>query len=107
MAAQADSIRTNAFAASQARSVVNKANSDRVGREVGALAQAALFTNQIPAFRTAPSVYAERAYLQAFARATATARKYVLLTTNSHDVIQFDLQDKIREDMLDLSIKPK
>jgi membrane protease subunit HflK len=107
LAAQADSIRTNAFAASQARSVVNKASSDRVGREVGALAQAALFTNQIPAFRTAPSVYAERAYLQTFARATATARKYVLLTTNSHDVIQFDLQDKIREDMLDLSIKPK
>jgi regulator of protease activity HflC (stomatin/prohibitin superfamily) len=105
LAARADSIRTNAFAESQSRSIVNKANSDRVAREVGALAQAALFTNQIPAFRTAPSVYAERAYLQTFARATANARKYVLLTTNTHDVIQFDLQDKIREDILtDISI---
>jgi regulator of protease activity HflC (stomatin/prohibitin superfamily) len=108
LAARADSIRTNAFAESQARSVVNKANSDRVSREVGALAQAALFTNQIPAFRTAPSVYAQRAYLQTFARATANARKYVLLTTNTHDVLQFDLQDKIRPDILtDLSIQPK
>ena len=66
-----------------------------VAREIGALAQAALFTNQIPAFAAAPSVYAQRAYLQTFARATANARKYVLLTTNTHDVLTFDLQDSI------------
>jgi hypothetical protein len=45
-------------------------------------------------------VYAERAYEQAFARATANARKYILLTTNTHEVIQFDLQDKVRADIL-------
>ena len=51
-------------------------------------------------FRAAPSVYAQRAYLETFARATANARKYVLLTTNTHDVLTFDLQDKIRADIL-------
>jgi hypothetical protein len=71
---------------------------------VGALAQAALFTNQIPAFKAAPSVYAQRAYLQTFVRATANARKYILLTTNTHDVLQFDLQDKIAESMLNLTV---
>ena len=45
-------------------------------------------------------MYAERAYEQTFARATANARKYVLLTTNTHEVIQFDLQDRIRADIL-------
>ena len=71
------------------------------------LAQAALFTNQIPAYQAAPSVYAQRAYLQTFARSTANARKYILLTTNTHDVIQFDLQDRVRRDILeDISIQP-
>ena len=50
---------------------------------------------------SAPSVYAQRAYLQTFARATANARKYVLLTTNTENVIVLDLQDKIRTDLLE------
>ena len=63
-----------------------------------------MFTNQIPAFEAAPAVYVQRAYLQTFTRATANARKYVLLTTNTHDVLIFDLQDKIREDLLNLTV---
>jgi hypothetical protein len=71
---------------------------------VGALAQAGLFNNQIPAFAAARSVYAERAYLQTFARATANARKYVLLTTNTQDVLTFDLQESIAQSLLNLSV---
>ena len=77
---------------------------------MGALAQAALFTNQIPAFEGAPAVYAERAYLRTFARATANARKYVLLTTNTHDVLTFDLQESVANSLLNLKVeapKPK
>jgi len=106
LAAKADDIRTNALAGAQAVSIVNKATAERTAREIGALAQAALFTNQIPAFEAAPSVYAQRAYLQTFVRATANARKYVLLVTNTHDVLQFDLQDKISDSMLNLTVKP-
>jgi hypothetical protein len=83
---------------------LNKANAECLAREVGALAQAALFTNQIPAFKAAPSVYVERAYLQTFVRSTANARKYVLLTTNTHDVIIFDLQESIANSLLNLSV---
>jgi len=104
LAARADAIRTNALAGAQAVSIVNKAFADRAARQIGALAQAALFTNQIPAYDAAPSVYAERAYLQTLVRATATARKYILLTTNTHDVLQFDLQDSIAQSMLSLSV---
>jgi len=63
-----------------------------------------MFTNQIPAFEAAPSVYRQRLYLQNFAEATRNARKYILLVTNTQDVLIFDLEDKIREDLLNLSI---
>jgi len=100
LAARADDIRTNALAAIQATRTLNRAKAERTTREIGALAQAALFTNQIPAFAAAPSVYAERTYLQTFVRATANARKYVLLTTNTHDVLQFDLQESVARELL-------
>ena len=107
LAAQADAIRTNASAQAHATNVLNKARGERIGTEIGAIARAALFTNQMTAFDAAPSVYAQRAYLDTFTRATANSRKYVLLTTNTHDVITFDLQDRIRADILgDISVPP-
>jgi regulator of protease activity HflC (stomatin/prohibitin superfamily) len=108
LAARADDVRTNALARAQAVTLVNRASAERTTREIGALAQAALFTNQIPAFEAAPSVYGQRAYLQTFARATADARKYLLLTTNTHDVLTFDLQESFTRDLSRLSIpQPK
>jgi modulator of FtsH protease HflK len=105
--AQADAIRTNALADAQAFTTTNIAIATRRQLEVQALARAALFTNQIPAFEAAPSVYRQRAYFQTFAIATANARKYVLLVTNTQDVVIFDLQDKIREDLLNLNVNEK
>ncbi len=104
LAARADDIRTNALAQAQATNILNQASAERTAREVGTLAQAALFTNQIPAFEAAPSVYAQRAYLQAFTRATADARKYVLLTTNTHDVLTFDLQESVFQDLSRITV---
>jgi modulator of FtsH protease HflK len=104
LVARTEDIRTNALAEAQATNLLNKANAECLAREVGALAQAALFTNQIPSFKAAPSVYVERAYLQTFVRSTANARKYVLLTTNTHDVIIFDLQESIANSLLNLSV---
>jgi membrane protease subunit HflK len=107
LAARAEEIKTNALAEAKATNVINVASANRIQKEIDALAQAALFTNQIPAYQAAPSVYIQRAYLRAFADSTANARKYVLLTTNTHDVLQFDLQDKIRADILtDVGVQP-
>ena len=100
LAARADEIRTNALAGAQATTVVDRAEAERTARVLGALSHAGLFTNQIPAFEAAPAVYAQRAYLQTFARSTANARKYILLTTNTHDVLVFDLQESIARDIL-------
>jgi membrane protease subunit HflK len=102
--AQADAVRTNSLAQATAFTTTNVAESTRQQFEVEAYARAALFTNQIPAFEAAPSVYKERAYFQAFASATASARKYVLLVTNTSDVLIYDLEDKVREDLLNLNV---
>ena len=42
--------------------------------------------------------------MQTLVRATANARKYILLTTNTHDVLQFDLQESIAQSLLNLSV---
>ena len=102
--AQADAIRTNTLAGALAYTTTNVADATRLRLEVSAFARAALFTNQIPAYEAAPSVYLQRKYFQMFADATANARKYVLLVTNTHDVVIFDLEDKIREDLLNLNV---
>jgi len=67
-------------------------------------AEAALFTNQLPAFAAAPAVYRQRMFLQNFAEATKNVRKYVLLATNTQDILIFDLEQKAREDLENLNI---
>ena len=104
LAAQAEAIRTNALAIARAFTTTNLADAERVQLVTAKFAEAALFTNQIPAFEAAPSVYKQRTYFQAFASATANARKYVLLVTNTSDVVIFDLEDKIRDDLLNLNV---
>jgi regulator of protease activity HflC (stomatin/prohibitin superfamily) len=104
LAAQADAISTNALAGARAFTAVSLAEADRQRMEVTAVARAAAFTNQIPAFNAAPSVYMQRAYFQAFAKATEGARKYVLLTTNTSDVFEFDLKDSVLRDYGSLTV---
>jgi membrane protease subunit HflK len=103
-AAVAEAIQTNALAGALAFADVNQAQAARQQTELAAFARADLFTNQIAAYQAAPSVYRQRAYFQMFPEATANSRKYILLVTNTHDVVIFDLEDKIREDLLNLNV---
>ncbi|HUA38836.1 MAG TPA: protease modulator HflK [Candidatus Sulfopaludibacter sp.] len=102
--AHAEAIQTNALAGALAFADVNQARAVRQQTESEAFARADLFTNQLAAYRAAPSVYRQRKYFQMFPDATANSRKYILLVTNTHDVVIFDLEDKIREDLLNLNV---
>ncbi len=102
--AEAGAIRLGAVSGAQAFTITNVADARRVQLVTSKFAEAALFTNQIPAFKAAPSVYRQRLYLQSFAAATKNARKYVLLTTNTSDVVIFNLEDKIRADLEFLNV---
>jgi len=98
--AEADAIRTNNLAGARATVITNTAEAARLSLELTATARAAAFTNQIPAFEAAPSVYKQRLYAQTFPRAVAGARKYVIVSTNTEQVITFDLQHNATDDMI-------
>ena len=69
-----------------------------------AQAQSARFTNQLAAFRAAPEVFSQRAYLGVLERSATNSRKYVLAATNTQDVILLNLEDKLRPDLLDVPL---
>jgi regulator of protease activity HflC (stomatin/prohibitin superfamily) len=100
ISAQGDAIVTNALASAQATVITNNAEAARLNLELVTTARAAAFTNQLPAFLAAPSVYRQRLYAQVFPRAVAGARKYILVSTNTDHVITFDLQHNATDDMI-------
>jgi len=102
--AQAGAIRLNAVSGAQAFTITNVADAKRVQLVSSKYAEAGLFTNQIPAFEAAPSVYRQRLYLQSFADATKGAPKNGLPGNNTQDRVIFDLEKKNRDDLLNLSI---
>lgn len=83
---------------------IREAEAYKVGAVASLQAQAGQFTNQLQAFGASPSVYLTRAYLQMISRAIPMARKYVNATTNNNVVIQMNLEDKIRSDLLDVRV---
>ena len=98
--AEAEAIRTNNLAGAQATVVLNNAQAARLKLEITTTARAAAFTNQIPAYQAAPTVYMQRVYAQIFPRAIASSRKYILVSTNTDHVITFDLQHNATDDMI-------
>ena len=100
IAAEAEAVRTNTLAGAQAFTVTNAAEGARINLELTATARAAAFTNQLPAFEAAPSVYKQRVYAQVFPRIVAGARKYVLVATNTENVFTFDLQQRAEDEYI-------
>jgi regulator of protease activity HflC (stomatin/prohibitin superfamily) len=88
------------LAKANAISSVRTAEAEALKRVLGAQALASRFTNQMTAYKSSPDVYPNRIYLQTVARATAGTRKYLVAPTNSTQVIQLNLEDQIRPDLL-------
>jgi membrane protease subunit HflK len=101
--AQADAIMTNALSLAQAVVTTNTAEANRTQVVTSWYGRADLFTNQIAAYEAAPSVYKQRAYYAMFPDATKNSRKYILLVTNSQNILIFDLEDKIRADLMNVT----
>jgi len=102
--AEAFAVHTNALASADAVKRRNEAAADRKRLEAGALARAALFENQLPAYRASPSVYMNRAYLQALSRGGSATPKVILAATNTEDVILLNFEEKLRPDLLDMQV---
>jgi membrane protease subunit HflK len=101
--AQAHAIATNAWATGESFRRVTTAEADQHGAITNAAARALLFANQALAYAAAPGykgVYEQQARLEALVDNSADARKYIIATTNAPNVPIFNLEDKIRSDLL-------
>jgi HflK protein len=103
-AAEGYAAKTLALARAEAAKRIHEAEAYSNRVVVTAQARAAQFTNQLAAYRASPQVFQQRAYLQALERGATNSRKYILTTTNTHDVFQINLEDKIRPDLLDVPL---
>ena len=58
------------------------------------------------AYAASPAIYRTRTYLQALAQGSARARKIVVAPTNTSDVLQLNLEDKVRTGLEDITVPP-
>jgi regulator of protease activity HflC (stomatin/prohibitin superfamily) len=103
--ARAYALRTNALAGAEATKRKLEASAESTRKVAAALANENLFTNQMAAFAASPEVYSQRAYLQTLVRYGGGARKFINLAgTNTQEVLQLNLEDKLRDDLLNVPI---
>ncbi len=84
---------------------INAAQSRAAKLTAEAAGRSSQFAHQLAAFQASPRVFQQRTYLDTLTKALAPARKLVLGPTNTTDVIQFNLEDKLRQDLGDLYIE--
>ena len=83
------------------------AHSESTNKVALARAEAGRFGHQVSAFNAAPSVYTTRSKLETFVETTRGARKYILSNPDNRDIINLELQDKLRSDLLDVTVDPE
>jgi len=87
-----------------AAELLAKARTESTNKVALAKAEGERFSHQISAFKPAPSVYKTRSKLETFQQAARGARKYILSDTENGDIINLELQDKLRSDLLDVTV---
>lgn len=97
--ARAYEVRTNAQARAEAFKRVGIAEAEKTRLTMNRAAREALFNGQSAALKAAPDVYTNRMYLETLTRNAADSRKYVVASTNTSEILQLDLTDKIRRDL--------
>jgi len=99
--AQAYSSNQVPVAAAKARRKVLEAEAYRARKVPLAEAQKARFTNQMAAYEASPTVFSARSYFQTMAQGASESRKYILAATNTQDVLNVNLEDKIYKELMD------
>ncbi len=88
-------------ASAEAVTEVARAKAYRVRKAQSADAEAYRFLRQVAAHRVSPSVYRARTYLGSLETALSGIRKYVVAADASHEIIQFNFEEKLRPDLFD------
>ncbi len=107
--ARAHAIATNATATGESFQKVASAQADLHGAATNSAARAILFASQQKAYAASPGpkgIYEQQAYLRALVENSADSRKYIIATTNAPNIPIFNLEDKIRDDLIGNLTKP-
>ncbi len=107
LAAESYRARLLPMAEAEGLKTIRDAEIFQLNRVAAAAARGSQFTNQIKAFTASPTVYPQRMYLEAFVQGSSRARKIIVGPTNTQDVIQLNLEEKIRPDLLDVTVPTK
>ena len=102
--AQAYAVSNTAYASATSYGRVAAAEAAAHSAVTNATSRAILFTNQQLAYNAAPGrdgVYEQRAYLDALVEGSRKTPKYIIATSNTPDVLIFDLKNNIRSDLID------
>ncbi|HEY3857772.1 MAG TPA: SPFH domain-containing protein [Verrucomicrobiae bacterium] len=102
--AEAAAISTNAWAAGESYSRITKAEADQHTAITNSAARAMLFASQQMAYNAAPGrggIYEQHAYLELLVDKSTGSRKYIVAATNAPSIAIFNLEDKIRKDLID------
>lgn len=99
--AQGEASKTVILAEAQAQQDVRQAESYRLNRTASSAAEAEQFQHRVAAYRAAPEVYQERLYLETFGKNATNTRLYVVTSTNTQDVVNLNLEDKIAPGIAD------
>jgi HflK protein len=105
--AEGYSLSTVELARGEADRLVREAEAYKFQRVAAADAQATRFQQQIKAFEASPEVYATRAKLQTLIQNSTNVRYIVKTSTNTHDIFELDLQEKITPQIADIPIPTK
>ncbi len=92
-------------AAANATRKLNDAKVRSAKLNAEASGRSAQFGHQLVAFQAAPKVFMQRTYLDTLSKSLAPTRKLVIGPTNTADVFQFNLEDKLRSDVTDLYLE--
>ena len=104
-----------AHAYSNSNAPIATANAARLGAEATAYrirrtelaqAEAQQFTRRLAASRTAPGVFRSRAYFDTLTDSLAGIRKYIVAAESGHDVLIFNLEEKLNLDWMNLGGTP-
>lgn len=105
--AEGYAIRMVGMALGQAEQIVRLADANRLQKVAVAQGQAERFKHQMTAYEASTNVYMARARLQALIQNSTNVRFIVNTMTNSQDVFQIDLEEKITPDISDIPIPTK
>jgi len=102
--ALAHAVSTNAWARGESNRVVDAAGAIQHRSVTNAIARAELFKQQMLAYAAAPGeggIYEQRSYLDTLVNNTSKTRKYFVPSTNSPEILIYNLEDKLRPDLID------